>query len=106
MNISIAEMLGATKINYANNSVGYLINGLTKNGIEGDPKNLKFHNDSNWQMFGLNQMYNKGYDWRLSSGNYCVIINPDGVEILDINLDPKECNAAFFALWQLSQIKK
>lgn len=46
----IAKFMGGTFSNYANNTKGWIIPNLTKNGVDGDENNLKFHSDWNWLM--------------------------------------------------------
>lgn len=49
-NILIAKFMGGTCSNYANNTKGWIIPNLTKNGVDGDENNLKFHSYWSWLM--------------------------------------------------------
>lgn len=46
----IAEFMGGVCSNYADGSKGWIIPNLTKNGVEGDEKSLKFHSSWDWLM--------------------------------------------------------
>lgn len=55
-NILIAELIGGTCSNYADGSKGWIIPNLTKNGVDGDERNLKFHSSWDWFVPAFNKI--------------------------------------------------
>ncbi len=61
-NILIAELIGGTCSNYADGSKGWIIPNLTKNGVDGDERNLKFHSSWDWFVPAFNKIQKTKHD--------------------------------------------
>jgi hypothetical protein len=79
-NILIAEFMGGVCSNYNDGSKGWIIPNLTRNGVDGDENNFKFHSSWDWLMPVIEKIENGidlGYNVVIQN-NECIIYRHKG----------------------------